>query len=136
MKDRRQKTEAVCIVCGNSFLARIRDLKKGWAKCCSRRCASQIRPHAICVTPPATQQEKVRANGLVNMRQRRTGLEVAKICGECHEVKKLDKHHDDYSKPNEVTYLCRSCHMKRHWKINSISFNSLTSINPDCHPIK
>jgi len=72
--------------------------------------------HATCQTPPATHAEKVRANGLVNMRQRRGALAQPTCCTQCGiEKKKLDKHHEDYSKPEQVEWLCRSCHMKRHW---------------------
>ena len=38
------------------------------------------------------------------------------ICSDCNQVKKLDGHHKDYSKPLEVTWLCRKCHSK-HKKI-------------------
>ena len=37
------------------------------------------------------------------------------ICEDCKETgKKLVKHHDDYSKPLEVRWLCTKCHLKFH----------------------
>ena len=30
-----------CVVCGESFEARIADRKRGWAKCCSKSCAAK-----------------------------------------------------------------------------------------------
>ena len=37
-------------------------------------------------------------------------------CQECGKVN-AHKHHDDYSRPLDVMYLCPSCHMKRHNQI-------------------
>lgn len=42
-------------------------------------------------------------------------------CERCHRPSQV-KHHEDYSKPLEVTYLCQKCHMARHkelgWGVN------------------
>lgn len=37
-------------------------------------------------------------------------------CSKCHTVKKLDGHHEDYSKPLDVLWLCRQCHADIHKK--------------------
>ena len=39
-------------------------------------------------------------------------------CSGCGSVPrgKLDPHHDDYSKPLAVRWLCHPCHVKHHWK--------------------
>jgi len=34
------------------------------------------------------------------------------ICAMCWEIKKLELHHEDYSKPLEVIAVCNSCHNK------------------------
>ncbi len=39
------------------------------------------------------------------------------VCQECGALK-AHKHHDDYAKPLEVMYLCRTCHRKRHKELN------------------
>jgi hypothetical protein len=36
------------------------------------------------------------------------------VCVKCNEVKKLEAHHDDYSKPLEVLWMCRPCHSDHH----------------------
>ena len=35
-------------------------------------------------------------------------------CSECYEKRKLIAHHDDYSKPLSVRWVCRICHSKIH----------------------
>ncbi len=37
------------------------------------------------------------------------------ICSKCNKEDKIEAHHKDYSKPFEVIWLCRSCHMDTHW---------------------
>jgi hypothetical protein len=38
------------------------------------------------------------------------------LCQQCGKPKAL-KHHDDYSKPMDVIYLCQKCHTERHNKV-------------------
>lgn len=37
-------------------------------------------------------------------------------CNDCHQENRLLAHHEDYSKPLEVIWLCHSCHKIRHSK--------------------
>lgn len=37
-------------------------------------------------------------------------IQPAGLCESCGEAKPLDGHHEDYSKPLEVVWLCRPCH--------------------------
>lgn len=39
-------------------------------------------------------------------------------CAKCGIRKDIHAHHEDYTKPMEVTWLCRGCHGKRHREIN------------------
>lgn len=39
-----------------------------------------------------------------------------KCCENCGKEERLTAHHDDYSKPLEVSWLCYRCHGKRHRK--------------------
>lgn len=36
------------------------------------------------------------------------------LCETCNEEKRLLRHHRDYTKPLEITWLCYSCHRKEH----------------------
>jgi len=42
-------------------------------------------------------------------------------CEKCNEIKPLEGHHEDYSKPLEVMWLCKKCHCKQHNKLLDIS---------------
>lgn len=39
-------------------------------------------------------------------------------CEICSETKNIHAHHEDYSKPLDVVWLCVSCHGLRHREIN------------------
>lgn len=88
---------------------------------CSLRCAASdperlAKIRASKVTPESSRQLRVRAQGLVNSRIKRGAIERPNACAECGKVGRVDAHHEDYAKPAEVEFLCRSCHMKRHTK--------------------
>jgi len=38
-------------------------------------------------------------------------------CCMCQKPKKVEAHHDDYSKPLDVLWVCRQCHLKKHGKL-------------------
>ncbi len=66
-------------------------------------------------TPESTKAERIRANGLVNSRKQSGWFKPPTNCMKCGVRKpRLDSHHPDYSKPDEVVWLCRSCHMRAH----------------------
>lgn len=57
---------------------------------------------------------KVLARQEVNNAVKRGDLLKPTTCEGCGESKKLTGHHDDYSKPLDVRWLCYSCHGKEH----------------------
>lgn len=48
----------------------------------------------------------------------RDGLLIPKPCERCSYGIGVQAHHEDYSKPLDVTWLCRPCHGMRHREIN------------------
>lgn len=67
--------------------------------------------------------EMKRAQQAVNRAVRRGELVRPDRCEDCYEIpwyfthsrhQSLCGHHEDYSKPLEVIWLCSSCHAKRH----------------------
>ena len=59
--------------------------------------------------------EKYKArNAIYNaVRDGRVERKPCEMCGD----KKSQAHHEDYSKPLDVIWLCRSCHVKHHGKV-------------------
>jgi hypothetical protein len=53
---------------------------------------------------------KVRARAKVAYCVKKGVLVPPNTCPQCKEIKKLDAHHSDYSKPLEIKWLCRACH--------------------------
>lgn len=56
-----------------------------------------------------TKEQKARS--LSGHAIRRKRLIPSAHCSKCGKVRKTEGHHDDYDKPLEVVWLCRSCHM-------------------------
>lgn len=54
---------------------------------------------------------KANARAYANVYQRRGKL-VPKPCEVCGD--EAQKHHEDYSKPLQVMWLCRGCHVEHH----------------------
>lgn len=54
--------------------------------------------------------EKVRTRSLVYRAVVAGRLVRPKSCSRCGKRTKVEGHHEDYSKPLEVTWVCRSCH--------------------------
>lgn len=102
------------------------DLKRGQGKVCSVKCRcilGQRKKKEVvqCVTPPYKDlRERNRAHGLINMRIRRGKLVRPTHCPKCGQQKRVDAHHKDYTKPDEIEWVCRSCHMKEHYPSKAI----------------
>jgi hypothetical protein len=63
-------------------------------------------------------REKRRAHTAVNNAVK-SGALIAKPCERCGFALGVQAHHEDYSKPLDVTWLCKTCHGKRHREINA-----------------
>lgn len=48
----------------------------------------------------------------------RGGRLTPQPCERCGTTENLHAHHEDYSKPLDVTWLCQPCHGERHREIN------------------
>lgn len=68
----------------------------------------------------AENPRKVAAHIAVYRAISRGKLEHPAVCGRCgRDWPAIQAHHEDYSRPLEVTWLCRWCHGERHREINS-----------------
>ena len=60
--------------------------------------------------------DKYHAHIMVRNHIRGGKLTRATECEECGSDSNIHAHHEDYSKPLEVVWLCAACHAKRHPK--------------------
>jgi len=82
---------------------------------CHAKYMREHRPKHSKLHPVA--RRKANARSYANTYQKRGKL-IPKPCEVCGG--KAQKHHDDYSKPLQVRWLCRRDHMKEHGGINGI----------------
>ena len=62
--------------------------------------------------------QKRMAINAVNNAVRDGRLNKPDSCDRCSKQKRLHGHHDDYSKPLDVMWLCVPCHHARHKELN------------------
>lgn len=66
--------------------------------------------------------EKQKARIRLRMAVYRGTILKPKICQICHsEKKRIEAHHEDYTKPFDVIWMCVECHKIRHGKIIGIN---------------
>lgn len=127
----RYSEHRVCKHCRFVFLARASEVRAGRALYCSRSCASKAnlgeknpnwkggrsqdnmyyKRRSIARHP-----EKNRVRQITH-RAIKSGKLEKKPCEVCG-AEKVEAHHEDYSKPLEVTWLCRKHHTERHNELN------------------
>lgn len=61
--------------------------------------------------------EKIKAGHVVDNAVRYGQLVRPTICSSCLREKFVEGHHPDYSKPFEVEWLCKKCHVEVHHKV-------------------
>lgn len=121
-RQRRTKVHRECDHCGGPMVTDNYQIARGRGRCCSKNCAlANARKVSLgpngrrFLRPESSKAERVRANGLVNMRIRRGALTRPDACQACLKRCKPDSHHPDYAQPGFVWWLCRSCHMRLHF---------------------
>lgn len=58
-------------------------------------------------------RHKLEARALAGI-AKRCGEIDASACVQCGSTTEIEMHHEDYSRPLDVTPLCRDCHLERH----------------------
>lgn len=58
--------------------------------------------------------EKEKARRMLSYYIKHGYMERPTICSKCGENKFIEAHHEDYSKPLDVIWLCKGCHVKLH----------------------
>jgi hypothetical protein len=111
-----------CAYCGKEYLIWPSEYKRGKGKYCSRECRDlnnrgDIYFYASKKKYNLNHPERYRAHKLVDaaIKLGRVSKTNCELCG----VEKVEAHHEDYSKPLEIRWLCHKHHMKRHAEIRA-----------------
>lgn len=105
--------ESTCLECGTSYQARRDDVARGRAKYCSKKChAAGLVRYRKSISTGISKEERRRVYSQV-ARALSTGLIVKRPCEIC-DCKSVEAHHNDYSKPMEITWLCKLHHLLIH----------------------
>lgn len=106
-----------CPQCGNPHTRDQRLHRKCRNDFCSPECSQAFKvgkPRPGHIVGEADKRTKIAANGLINMRLKRGHITRPDSCIKCGKTGKVDAHHEDYTKPSLVHWLCRSCHVLAH----------------------
>jgi len=127
------RTEVMCVGCDVKFMALTYEIKRGNGKFCSSKCsrATQAKINASNMKSDLTLSERRllwkertpievhKAHNIVQVSIENGSL-IRMPCEVCGAVNKIDAHHDDYSKPLNVRWLCRKHHLEHHRKLTAI----------------
>lgn len=119
---RSQRWVACRCDCGCFTATPVATLLRGRRLCCklcAQRERATIRAEALLTPYALTRSEQQWCHRVYKKALRSGALVPAERCERCGEVAKTGGHHEDYSKPLEVTWLCGPCHGKRHGELHT-----------------
>jgi len=132
--ENRTKVACKCVRCDSPFMAILSERNRGKGRCCSRSCASALASINRNQKGPSNNNWKGGLSRLSNserkrryreknpekhsahllMRQAiRKGILIKKPCEVCNDPK-TEGHHDDYTQPLSVRWLCKKHHLMAH----------------------
>lgn len=120
-----QLVQSSCLFCGKKFMAKKKAIKSGYGKFCSHYCASKMRSKKQWDNPmyKGGGYESAKRYRLKNKERPRAWISVLRAlksgaikkgcCAVCGD-KNVVAHHEDYSKPLLIVWLCHVHHNKLH----------------------
>lgn len=121
-----------CLECGKDFLAIPFEIKRGGGKFCSRICQRREATRHTKTPDGWRARSSAKRKGIWRFKDRareavkralKTGLLIkAPACNYCESPARLDAHHFDYTKPYDVIWLCRKCHLQEHRRFQNNQF--------------
>ena len=101
----------ICVDCEKEQ----KEIKKvGFRAARNKYFAVYRKTHKLKYKTPDHTNPKVMARQLLRNAVYRKSIVKPSACTSCGEEKRVEGHHKDYSKPLEVTWLCRGCHNREH----------------------
>ena len=104
-----------------------REGKQGYCMACHAAYMRLTRPKHSELKPVAKLKSNARSYAHVYVNR---GTLSLKACTEC-DSQQSEMHHEDYSKPLEVTWLCRKCHLRLHRERGSMVVSLTKSSDPN-----
>ncbi len=92
-----------CLGCNRKRLYKYRHTKRG-AEMTNRSARARYRRN----------KEKAKARAILNNEIKKGIMFRPTMCPLCMTFQKTEAHHEDYSKPLEVKWMCKECHRKQH----------------------
>lgn len=134
MAQNRTKVLAVCANCDENFMAVASEIKRGKGRCCSLSCAAALAAKnrdqrgaannnwkgGLADSSNAERKRRYRERNpekhsahLAMRNAVRSGKLIPSACEVCGSAK-TEGHHDDYSSPLNVRWLCKKHHLDAH----------------------
>lgn len=104
----------ICAKCGGA-IEPTHAGKQAYCKACHAEHMRNNRPKHSELSEPARKKANARAYLHVYVKRGKVKKGQCEICGS----KRAEAHHEDYSKPLEVHWLCRDHHLELHQAIKS-----------------
>lgn len=165
MSNGRAHVSRRCQRCDSEFVTRLTQVKRGGGRFCSLSCSAQFnnplrkgtdwnwnREQRGAANPnwkggvakdhmrykrrfQARFPHKARAQRIMANAIHRGDLIRPDACSKCGSSFRVAGHHDDYSKPLEVIWLCQPCHNRHHAGLRARGKDpDRSSISPRCQP--
>ena len=113
-KARELKLKYICIVCEKECSGLLRNSRKFCSISCSAKVSIKL-THSKRIKMPGNRELKIRVKSFIESRVANGRIVPPKVCSNCKTNGRIVAHHPNYDKPNEVMWLCYSCHNKLHY---------------------
>lgn len=107
-KNMHLRVDSICVECKKPFKA----YKNSEGIYCSKSCSIAVKNRGRLVV--GSEEMRDLARTVVARVIRNSPRLKSRQCSSCLDYCDTVAHHDDYTKPLEVSWLCRSCHLKLH----------------------
>ncbi len=108
----RPRQRRKCESCGKEFYCRSSEIKRGYGKYCSGKCYGEPKKSPWWTHPE--EMERATEEVRIALREGRITKLPCLSCGS----ESVEAHHQDYLKPLEVMWFCKSHHISWHRMIN------------------
>ena len=98
---------AKCSMCGGEFT---RGKSNGYCRACHAKYMREYRPRHSALSDEQRAKANCRSYANVYLSRGSISKQPCVTCGSPES----QMHHDDYSKPLDITWLCRPCHLALH----------------------